>query len=183
MTRQEERKLELELQNPDDHRHSDEWDGPDRIGAGATSGATAGTDPATGIVQGARYRRQTGALESVLSGDVDRPISRYISLAIRGPVQSPEHDGARCIANHDRLPRPPSGEEHCLVLQSGDRRRKRFLVASTAWQTPRMANCRASLRPRQSPTWPDCTFLTTLRWAMRRSRLRVKKISLAASAQ
>jgi hypothetical protein len=57
MTLQEEKTLELDqLQNSDEHRASNEWDGLDSIGAGATAGA-ADTHPPTGIAQSARPSR------------------------------------------------------------------------------------------------------------------------------
>ena len=141
------------------------------------------TDPRNRNCQGARADRRTGALESVLSGDVDRPISRHVSLALRGPVQPAEHHGARCLADHDAVSSACAWRRTLCSTSIRKSPAEEASAASTAWRTPRTANCRASPRPRQSRTWRGCTSLTTLRSAVRRNRSKAKRISLAAGAR
>ena len=67
-------------------------DQSDRVRAGAISAAA---DSAARGEQAPGCIRRTGALESVLSGDLDRRLSRDVSCALRGPLSLqdyPERD-------------------------------------------------------------------------------------------
>ena len=182
MTRQEERELELELQNPDDHRPSDEWDGPDRIGAGATSGGKPAPMPqpelskapdtdvkqerwnlffqttSIGQYHGTFRSPYEGpfSLQNTMERDASLTTTVFLGLRLENNTElyfNPEIAGGRGFSGVNGLANPSNGE------------------------LPRVA------RPRQSPTWRVYTSSRISVSALRPSRSKAKPTSWAEAVR